>query len=472
MTTSDKRQLFRNSNKFGAELSCSCLIGGISYSFEVVDFNTLGIKLRSLELRDLTSVSIERIQIKYFEKVICDFNGPRVVRSEGSDLLILSLDQNFFDRNQSNLSNRSLRAPLPQMQQGVLWGVDPMTIEQLLYFRVTDISESGFRLISSKTNNHIFPGMEFENFELQIPGFQVAKVSFRIVNVKDQSDFLSFGCKFTKLGKGLQKTIKKVSVILGDPLSTNSEDNSIFKFNIKETKRFRGHILVRQVKGQKDYQEVLKIRFKAYKAAQKVATDQTVESMSDVFDKHSIILIGYIGSKAVGTLRMVIKSSDSTLPCETHFSLSQFPEIGTDGPIAEISRFAIDPMFQGTDLFLGMARKLLMEIAAKNIAYPLCLATPKMAGSYISLGAVPISEPIPHPIAADQTLTLYWLKPDNVLGAKTGSLSWIFIIRPALQRLRSFGYTEQKSNGLIHFIRAPFELLNRFIERRLTKRLK
>lgn len=465
MRNRENRNLNRVQNSYGIDLTAQLNVKSNSIECQLLDFNALGARIKLKEnLPDSTTEQIEDIRILYGQKVLCKIQNPDFVRREPDGVLIFSFKNKTGDQS----VQRSPRIKLPFVIQGMLWGDDPVNLDQLLYFRVSNLSATGFRLTSSKSNCHLMPGMVFEKFSLQIPGYAITEVTFKIVNVSEDTDSLNFGCQIEGSPAAYAKAFKSIRIAHGDLIAQTDRPLAEIKDDIKNIKKFLGHIKVRTVRTDADYEEVLKVRFKAYKAANKTTMDQTVSDMGDLYDKHSIILIASVGKNAVGTLRIVMKEIGKDLPCEKSYDLKRIPQIKNDS-VAEVSRFAIDPLFQGTDLFVAMSRKLVVELVVKDINYPLCLATKKLAPSYTGLGAIPITEPVPHPLLADETLTLYWLVPDRVFSSKAGSISWVFVIHPALKNLKKWGFRTKASNGLIHYLLFPLAVLRMAAKKKLAK---
>jgi hypothetical protein len=132
---------------------------------------------------------------------------------------------------------------------------------------------------------------------------------------------------------------------------------------------------------------------------------------------------------------------------------------------AEVSRFAIDPHYQGTDLFFALFRKIIFEIGAKKINSPVCLATKKLSKYYIGIGAKPVSKAIPHPTIEGETLTLYLFDPDCIISGKMSSLGWLFVAKPALKLLWKFKFVRKPSSGISKYFLAVPELLRIALQR-------
>lgn len=460
----DQRRLHRIQNRYSSEIVARCKHDHKVEEFRILDFNTLGVRL---SLKDETPISeIEDVEIYYGSFALCKFEHPKILRQDISErILILSLTEKNKVESQKN---RKDRIAVSQINYGLLCGTDPMTVDHQLYFRVTDLSDSGFRLISSRSNGHLLPGMKFTKFNLQMPGFSATEVDFEISNVKESNDALSFGCRLTVPNKKYSLLFKKFSIVHGDLKPRSSRTIDHLRSDIRTVGRFRGHIRVHVLRTDDEYKQVLRIRHKAYVAAKKTQPGQTEEDMGDEYDKHSLILVAYVGRNMVGTLRIVIRDPGTSLPCEKLFNFRDLPQIVPEQS-AEISRYAIDPLFQGSDIFLSIYQKLTIELGAKRIQYPICMATPELAASYIGVGAIAITGSVPHPTVPDETLTLYWLTRKNVYQANTNSLSWVFVIRPAFKILNRFGLEQELKLGWTHFLKFPFQLATLIVSKKLRR---
>lgn len=458
---SDKRSLHRNSTKYGLDIKGYVQSSHSRVPVDIVDMNSTGVRVRFAS--DIVIDEYKVLELYYAEELICKCTNPTVVRIEGLET-VLSLK----DTPSGKMVERPTRVELTNSFQGLLCGVDPFSVDQVLFFKVTNISTEGLRLSTSRANSHLPKEIILRNFELQIPGFRKRKLTVQIKNIDVVGENLEFGCKILEANRQTLQDLAVIKLMLSD-LATNPLSSDDIKKIVKHTRHFKGLIKVRYSRTLEDYRKVLDLRFRSYKAANKTRDQQTVEDMGDEYDRHAVILLASLGRNIVGTLRIVFREKGTQLPFEKLIAIDQVKQINPD-QAAEVSRFAIDPLFQGSDVFMAISKQLVMELTLKKVAYPVCLATPALAPSYIALGGIRVSEAVPHPTLKNETMTLYWLKPDNVYAGKTGALSWFFIVRPALKKLTKIGSLTRVPFALHQYVLFVQDFFKFFLLKKLKKR--
>ena len=451
----ERRSLRRIDNKFGSELSASLQCGRQVLTAEVIDYNSLGVSLRikTPEL-NINTFKIDKLQLHYGTEVICEIAYPKVIHhlSEMQKTVVSLTSQDIEGRGQRRGDQR---VDLGFSFHGSVYGVDPFTLDQNLIFRMSNFSADGFALISSKSNRHLTVGLKLNNYTLMIPGYDLMKVSFQIKNIQDTGTHIKIGCSFLNRDKKLKKATQKIlfthsKIALYDESSAGS-----IRQKIKSIRKFGSWIRVRKVNSEAEYEQALKIRYEAYKAAAKTEADQTWQDMKDEYDSRSIIYVAYVGLTVVGTIRLVFRDNGLPLPFEKYLDINKLGKINL-ASAAEITRFAIHPHFQGTDVFFSLFRKIIFEIGSKKIESSVCLATEKLSKYYKGIGAFEISEPIPHPTLPNETLTLYLFDPERFLKGKMSALGWFVVAKPSMRLLRKFGFIRKPDND---FLKYPAALL-------------
>jgi hypothetical protein len=167
-----------------------------------------------------------------------------------------------------------------------------------------------------------------------------------------------------------------------------------------------------------ELEQILKVRFAAYKTAAKTPSDATSEMMEDEYDASSIIYCAKYGPDVIATMRVNLSKSDGQkLPFETYFGSCESLGIARHHS-CEISRLAILPEFQGSDLFIGFVKVTVQMLVKLRLDTMFCVATNKLAPMYQCIGAERMSEPVRHPVLVDESLNLYRIKTSSFL---TGS---------------------------------------------------
>jgi hypothetical protein len=457
----EQRSLRRVNNKYGCEIRAELEVAGVTYNANVADYNSLGVALDVENSKIAEGETISVVKIYYGSELICEVSNPKTISfSNEKKRMVLALES---QRVQSHFVRRE-RAELSFSMQGSVFGTDPFTLDQMLSFRLLNISFDGFSLISSKSNRHLMPGLILWDYTIMLPGYNLVKVSFQIRNVTDTGSHLKLGCSFLKIEKSFQNEIERILLTNSNFGVAGEVIDKKLKSRIKKIKKFGSWIRIRRVTSREEFEQVLKIRFSAYQEANKVKHGQTWKDMEDEYDKHAITYAAFAGLTIAGTIRLVIREPNSKLPFEEYINWDQ---VSNFDPLssAEVSRFAIDPHYQGTDLFFALFRKIIFEIGAKKINSPVCLATKKLSKYYIGIGAKPVSKAIPHPTIEGETLTLYLFDPDCIISGKMSSLGWLFVAKPALKLLWKFKFVRKPSSGISKYFLAVPELLRIALQR-------
>lgn len=454
-TNAERRSLRRISNKYGSELTAAIQAGSQILTAEVMDYNSLGVSLKiKTSAIDIDTFKIDKLQLHYGNEVVCEIANPKVIHHHpDTQKTVVSLTTQD-DTKRLRRQNED-RVELGFSFHGSVYGTDPFTLDQNLIFRMSNFSAEGFALISSKSNRHLTVGLKLNNYTLMIPGFELMKVSFQIKNIQDTGAHLKIGCLFTERDKKLIKATQKILFTNAKIALHDEFAGDLVRKKIRAIGKFGPWIRVRKVSTPAEYEQALKIRYEAYKAAAKTEADQTWQDMKDEYDQRSIIYVAYVGQTVVGTIRLVFRDT-GPLPFEKYLDINSMKQIDP-ASAAEITRFAIHPHFQGTDVFFSLFRKIIFEIGSKKITSPVCLATEKLSKYYKGIGAFAISPPVPHPTLPDETLTLYFFDPERTLKGQMSALGWFVVAKPSLRLLRKFGFIRKPDSDFLKYPIALFE---------------
>lgn len=187
------------------------------------------------------------------------------------------------------------------------------------------------------------------------------------------------------------------------------EDVEVYIKSNKETRKLKRElgaaIKIEFVENQRQYDQVLKIRFEAYRAAGRHLVYSSWKEMSDEFDDSAFILLAKLGEIAVGTLRGSRCEEGSQFPFERSVPLPvQFQNSRSD--YFELAKLAVLPRYQKTDVVIRLMQEMTARVMCNKVG-AFCTATPSNAGMYLRSGALKVSEEHPHPINSDETFGLY-----------------------------------------------------------------
>jgi hypothetical protein len=129
-----------------------------------------------------------------------------------------------------------------------------------------------------------------------------------------------------------------------------------------------------------------------------------------------------------------------TFPFETYFGSCESLGIVRNNA-CEISRLAILPAFQGSDLFVGFVRVTIQILVHLGLDTVFCLATNKLTSMYQRIGADRVSGPVRHPVLVDEFLNLYRIKTAWFLtGTRMDLEVWKKISEEAMSHLTYYGF--------------------------------
>lgn len=103
-----------------------------------------------------------------------------------------------------------------------------------------------------------------------------------------------------------------------------------------------------------EYQDVLKLRYSAYKEANKIATGKEWLDMGDEFDNRSVIIIAKHKNKIVGSVRSIFHGENDNLSYGRYFSTPP-PQLPDRSLYAECSRMCTEPSMRHLKLFFPLS---------------------------------------------------------------------------------------------------------------------
>ncbi len=447
MKDADNRSLYRIDQTITDTFDCAVHCNSKKLYAKILNYNSIGVLLTCPDFFKKGFDKIDRIELRLGKKIICTYQNPKILRSTKAESTFVI----EFHRENKPFLNRDLRCHLSDIQKGIFCGSDPMSMNgTTLFFKVKEISQSGFRIVTSRSNRHLTPGLILQDFDLTFPGFGSLKVNAQIANAKTNEGMLEFGCIFVEPSK-------KLTYVLQKNLILNSNTNEVdLTHLIKKQKNYGEHIRMSLVSSESEYDEVLKLRWRAYKNEGKVGSDSDWSSMKDIYDSRSLIYSVRIGKTLVASIRLIFSKESGDLPFEKYFAfenLEQFKGLSRSD-ILEISRLAIDPLFQGSDILVTIFRNLIVELViSTKVKYSACTATPDIAKYYKAFGAITASDQIDHPQLKGDYLRLYYFDNENFFMKKMNSFGWIKIARPTIKYLNKFLIPIKYPLGMKYYLR-------------------
>lgn len=445
-----KRRLERIANGFGVDLVCVIEVGDKKFTCEISDYNALGLRLHCRNKRDyseLSSADITSAKIMYGNYTLGAFTFPKVLRgSANSQKLVLIPSA----RSNVEIVERPRRAVVPELLEPVLTGADPLRLNEKVVMRVDNVSEGGFRAKCSLSNRHFFQGQLHKNFALFIPTTGLFKCSFRISSVRAEATHLWLGCELIDPPARLKKALRHFMLLC---LFTDRDlDLDLAAEGLP--KRLTPILRIRRINQEYEIEQVLNLRLRAYRAANKVFEGTEADDMCDDYDQNSILLGAFIGAKIAGTVRVVFSRQGSGFPFEKFF---QLPEGFNPERTVELSRMAVDPALQGSDMAFRMMQAAALEFVPKA-DHAFLMSTGDLAENYLLLGAKRLAGPVPHPVNTGENLYLFVFSTEKLKSGRMSALAWLFFAREIIDFMSRFGFSKKTPVPLIKYARMPFEL--------------
>lgn len=464
----EQRRLRRVENRFGTDLICRVFAPDCEIECSVLDFNSLGLRLACKNSDDFNSLITNELfdaKIMYGNRQMGSFSMPKVLRTLGSDLELILISAS----KEADLGNeREERADVPELLEPLITGRDPARINETLIMRVSNLSSNGFRAKCSLSNRHLFQGQIFKDFTVYLPTIGEIRASFKLINLNPSDRFLNLGCQFLDFAP--PDEVKLRSFLLLSLLSKNENPEML---SLRQTSKKLSKITrIRRIDSAEDFAEVMKLRFEAYSGASKLIENATVSDMTDEYDANSIILGAFMGKKLAGTIRIVFSNKGSKFPFEKYF---QFP-VGIKNlrpeNCVEVSKLAIDPLLQGSDVLFRLFQTVAIEFVPKR-ENALLMSTDALARNYIAIGAQKISHSIFHPVLTSEKMSLYVIETNHLKNAKISALAWVFFGREIQNFMITFGFMTKTKLAFLKFLKLPIEIapkLIRKIYRKLTNK--
>jgi hypothetical protein len=376
--------------------------------------------------------------VQYGTKVLAEINEPVILRIVAEKNLIVVSSKSSVrkdGRQQDRISSSSSFSPL-------VMAPSPAKQNDIIHFKVENFNASGMLLSTSLRNKFLLPGSKLEAAQLIIPGLEIFIISFQVRHTSVESGRLMLGIQFLKVDKRILESLAQYSMS-GTKREQPGEIKALEKLSLSglPSRKIGRGFTICVVSSADEYADVLKIRLEAYRAAGK-ATQMLPEEMADEFDERSIILCAKAGKQIVGTVRLVYSDGNQPFPFEEYFA---FPKsvVSKREDIYEVSRLAIDPSFQGTDLVLEIFKAVAREVTISKVS-AFCLATQALRSLYLRLGANKITGEVNHPVLPNETLALFELRTEEFLeGKKMRVMAWDMVAKEVFSDLVYLGFRKK-----------------------------
>jgi N-acyl amino acid synthase FeeM len=408
----------------------------------IIDFNAESLAVDITALSDLRKLEsqIEGITITHGTRKVRSIERPNVkIRKDDSQwkliILLNPTERKAAERRHKRIKTRENFKPF-------LWVSDPFHLSRIVNFQVENFNVDGLQLRTSLCNKHIIVGSILENCQLLLPGIGILTVNLVICNAFSKDKHLVFGCLFQPINKKALEMLAQYAIIGGDNLPPYlNQRKELLRAAGLTTHSLSKPCTIKVVETYQELEQIREVRFVAYKAAAKTPPGATSEMMEDEYDASSIIYCAKYGPDVIATMRVNIsKSDEQKFPFETYFGSCESLGISRHNS-CEISRLAILPEFQRSDLFTGFLKVITQMLVKLHLDTMFCVATNKLSLMYQRIGTERMSEPVRHPVLVDESLNLYSIKTSSFLtGSNMEFEVWKKISEEAVSHLIYYGF--------------------------------
>lgn len=444
----ENRYLKRVNVSHNKQYSVKLYVRGKTISAQLIDYNATGIKVK-LPDKSAEISKIDRIEVFYGKSLLSDFTNPKIVRNKDGEIGIAL----YKEKEISDPINRKTRVKIREDFRPYILVRDPYKPTSNLHFVVEDVSAGGMLARSSLSNHHILPLSKLEKAQVFLPAIGISSCDFIVKHVVAKDGFIYFGLQSINEEKTYHEKLSRFA------LSATKDSGTIID-NLMENKELAGltfkklgsAVRIDYVSTASEFEEVLKLRYLAYKEANKIDKLATADDMYDEYDLRSVILCAKINGKVVGTVRLTFSpASEEAFPFESYYADVEGVDKKRRGAV-EICRLAIDPKFQGTDIVLALFQAVGRELVSYvDDAY--VLSTRSLSRLYKSLGFKSISEEVDHPYLENDPMSLYWIPVKHFEMSKgVRAMTWDLIVHDVIADLSYFGIVGKPKHKLKYAI--------------------
>jgi hypothetical protein len=157
----------------------------------------------------------------------------------------------------------------------------------------------------------------------------------------------------------------------------------------------------RYLRSQDEYEEVLKLRYAAYKKAGKVKENMTPADLAAPLDHISRILLAYHGSKLVASVALTFPEHNEEILDTERALIGGYPKKFPDKTkVIEVSRLSTDPEYRRGDLLLRTFEQIYKVLGLSDRTYLVSSTDNKLWPLYKRLGFKKINKSYLHPYLA------------------------------------------------------------------------
>jgi predicted GNAT family N-acyltransferase len=305
---------------------------------------------------------------------------------------------------------------------------NPAKFNDFIYFRVHDVSNNGFRILTSMRNKFVMPGVMLDCI-ISFPMVSQISTTVQVMNLgivsEYDKDYLAIGVQINEMTPHQSNVIAQYLAQFGDVDSFSGMKAEGFSPTWLN-KAFRYSF----VNSATEYEAVLQLRHAAYLAEGKISSEASVAEMSDIYDARSRIVICRKGDTLVGTARVSFHEYSDT------FEHEEFVRWPTNLPrrdeSVEITRLCTHPEFQGAGVIFSLVRFSVITAVQGRRNWVVSSATSDLVPLYESVGLKSVDITFSHPFLNHlKHHMLVGNIEDAMLGRTSGPIAWNLVWKDA-----------------------------------------
>jgi class 3 adenylate cyclase len=378
------------------------------------------------------------------------FNNRKIGAYQNAPIIGLDDDERFFSIKLFNKGNQSTKRSVDRIALMKSFEIEasfshPLKFESIVNLKCNSISAKGASFICSARNNLFFVGLKIPRIFLHIPSHGSIEKPFETRSVEELAENkIKISGIFCEDFSAEEAEVLGAYVLTFGLFKTEPRIEALNRAGISATK-IKSVATFSLVDNSKEKSRALKIRTQAYANEGKYSGPKLME---DTFDAYSRIVLAKLGNEDIGTVRVTF-SKNKEEPFELESSI-ELPNFIDRTKTIEVSRLAVYPAYQRTDLVLGLVQRAI-EIGVKaHVQNVITSCTEEKIPIYRKLGF----------LVSSKSFTLETLKgiphfflrlPTNEV-VPTGSrnpFAWHFTYGPMVTFLRGFGYYSEFKVSLI-----------------------
>lgn len=405
--------------------------------FRIWSLSPLGVDLLACEFHILQKGSTLRLEFKYGSQQ-STISGIVAGITEDRDQTFYHVK--FIQSSKGKIESVERRASTRWICSEDFYptamALNPVKFNELTYFKIRDISKEGLKLHTSIRNKYILNGMVFDCL-VSFPMVAQVKMKLTIKHIRIElvqgKEILSIGAIYDNSDRLLNDAIARYLIQF-----SSAENPTVLKNEGFKVREFSNSVHFSYVKTKEEYEQVLSLRFEAYKLAGKTKPETTSRDMGDEFDSRSRIVIGKYKGKVVSSARLIFNRLEDKMEQE---KFVKWPtELPRRDEMVEIMRVCTDPEFRRGDLLMSMFKFMAVTVAQSKRPWIVICATDNMLPLYKKIGFNEIGLSYNHPgLGGLKHNILLANFVDGMEGKTVGPVAWNLVWSEVNQYLEQYG---------------------------------